>query len=296
MIDIEEELADHLTRRAAQASSHRDVDAVMAESAVVLLRVAPHRRAVSPWLVRLAVGAAAAVGVATVGVFALRSDSPRPVVAGPQDSAGPTCDVFIRPEATAQEIAGVGDALRQQTGVTQLRLTTQQQAYEEFLRRFADNQELTSSVTADILPARWTFVLASEIAARNQSMTATFGSDPAVKQVRCTPFPSSPEPTLVPATGLSGGSSATTYQMPAVTRQASATDCADGERTVAVPDVKGKLLRDALALMRDAGLFVFESGVPAGDPTGPGATVWAQEPDAGTLVPVGACIGFRTRN
>src|SRR4051794_21052383 len=98
MIDREEQVANHLARRAAQASPHHDVDAVMAESAVVRLTVAPHRRVMSLWRVGLAVGAAAAVAVAAVAFFA-RSNSSSSVVAGPQETFGPTCDVFIRPEA-----------------------------------------------------------------------------------------------------------------------------------------------------------------------------------------------------
>ena len=37
------------------------------------------------------------------------------------------------------------------------------------------------------------------------------------------------------------------------------------------------------------------TGVSAGDPDGAAARVFAQKPPGGIRVPVGACIGFRTR-
>jgi hypothetical protein len=62
--------------------------------------------------------------------------------------------------------------------------------------------------------------------------------------------------------------------------------------TVAVPDVVGKALPDAIAAVEAAGFKVVGDGTPPGDPTGDSAIVTAQEPSG--LVPAGACIGFRT--
>lgn len=67
----------------------------------------------------------------------------------------------------------------------------------------------------------------------------------------------------------------------------------DGDRTVNVPDVTGKDLRSAIATAEDAGMAVRGTGTPPDDPV-EGATITAQEPPAGTAVPPGACIGFRT--
>lgn len=69
----------------------------------------------------------------------------------------------------------------------------------------------------------------------------------------------------------------------------------DGLRTVTVPNAVGRPLRDAVALARAAGLRVVDDGVAPGDPTGPSATVQAEEPPGGVQVPAGACIGFRTK-
>jgi hypothetical protein len=75
----------------------------------------------------------------------------------------------------------------------------------------------------------------------------------------------------------------------------SADQCvASGEGVITVPDARGERLDNAIVLMQQAGLSVIGQGVPDGDPAGDDAAVLAQEPPAGSLVPVGACIGFRT--
>jgi hypothetical protein len=65
----------------------------------------------------------------------------------------------------------------------------------------------------------------------------------------------------------------------------------DGLNMVAVPDVVGKPLQDAMATVRAGALRVVADGGPADA----GAVVLAQEPPRGVRVPVGACVGFRTR-
>lgn len=67
----------------------------------------------------------------------------------------------------------------------------------------------------------------------------------------------------------------------------------DGDRTVEVPDVTGKDLRAAIATVEQAGMNVRGTGTAPDDPV-EGASVTAQEPPAGTPVPPGACIRFRT--
>lgn len=66
------------------------------------------------------------------------------------------------------------------------------------------------------------------------------------------------------------------------------------ERMVAVPDVVGLDLDEAIATVEAAGFQVVDHGVPPNDPIGPSAKVVAQEPGGGSEVPEGACIGFRT--
>ena len=67
-----------------------------------------------------------------------------------------------------------------------------------------------------------------------------------------------------------------------------------GSDEVAVPNVVGTKLADAIDIVTAAGLNVIDMGVPDGDPSGANARVIAQEPPAGIKVPRGACIGFRT--
>lgn len=72
--------------------------------------------------------------------------------------------------------------------------------------------------------------------------------------------------------------------------------CADrGDEQVTVPDLVGMSLWDAVASASRAGLNVVGTGTSTGDPTGDDAVVTAQAPEAGTQVPPGSCIGFRTR-
>jgi beta-lactam-binding protein with PASTA domain len=61
---------------------------------------------------------------------------------------------------------------------------------------------------------------------------------------------------------------------------------------VGVPDVVGRQLGEAQAVMRTAGL----AGVAyERDPQGPDSVVVAQKPWAGSAVPRGSTVGFRTR-
>jgi cell division protein FtsX len=104
----------------------------------------------------------------------------------PEAAASPTCRVFVDPDASTAVIAGIGDRLRQRPEVINLQLVSQQQAYEEFLRLFAGKDDLTRSVTADMLPPRWTFDLDPDTTANQQAITAELGNDLAVKQTKCT--------------------------------------------------------------------------------------------------------------
>ena len=156
----------------------------MTEQTVVVLRRSTRPPASPRWRVGIAV--VAAVGVATASIIALRSDSHVATTVVPEAAASTTCQVFISPDANTGVIAGVGERLRQRPEVINLQLVSQQQAYEEFLRLFAGKDDLTRSVTADILPSKWTFDLDPDTAANQQAITAELGNDPAVKQAKCT--------------------------------------------------------------------------------------------------------------
>jgi hypothetical protein len=69
----------------------------------------------------------------------------------------------------------------------------------------------------------------------------------------------------------------------------------EGRDFLTVPIFIGKPLAGAAAKARASGLQLVGTGVSGGDPDGATARVSAQEPPSGTRVPVGACIGFRTR-
>ena len=69
----------------------------------------------------------------------------------------------------------------------------------------------------------------------------------------------------------------------------------EGQDFVSVPYLIGKRLLDAAARARASGLQLVGTGVSGGDPAGASAKVVAQKPPGGTRVPVGSCIGFRTR-
>jgi beta-lactam-binding protein with PASTA domain len=76
---------------------------------------------------------------------------------------------------------------------------------------------------------------------------------------------------------------------------ASPSDCvAEGERTVRVPDVRGKHLLVAIRKVEKLGLNVVGYGIPPTDSTAATARVWAQKPSGGERVWPGACMGFRT--
>ena len=68
----------------------------------------------------------------------------------------------------------------------------------------------------------------------------------------------------------------------------------DGLDKITVPNVVGKPLGVAISAARAGGLLVVDSGVRPGDPSELSARVLAQKPAAGTQVPAGSCIGFRT--
>lgn len=67
-------------------------------------------------------------------------------------------------------------------------------------------------------------------------------------------------------------------------------------RSIRVPNVVGRRLGDAVALVRAQGLAVVGRGVPAGDETDDAVRVTAQEPPPDSNVVAGACIGFRTHH
>lgn len=69
---------------------------------------------------------------------------------------------------------------------------------------------------------------------------------------------------------------------------------ADGDQTITVPDVIGKPLHDAILEIERSDLKVVGTGTPREDPTSENAVVFTQAPAPGSLVPRGACVGFRT--
>lgn len=67
-----------------------------------------------------------------------------------------------------------------------------------------------------------------------------------------------------------------------------------GNPSIDLPNVVGMPLWEAVRAIESAGFSVLGTGTPPEDPIDPGATISAQEPPAGTRLPEGACVGFRT--
>lgn len=200
--------------------------------------------------------------------------------------------VYLEPTVSPARAAATVEELDQQPGVTVVRFLDHQQVYERFKILFQEQPEIVESVTPDILPpaieisldgsedvdtfAALTRQLADvrDVVSRD-AMAANFASEcEEVGRPLATVPPSIP-PTTVDHTG-SG---------PCV---------GDGDGSVDVPDVVGLTLAEAIRRLGTVGLRVVDNGIPPGDPDSGDSIVTAQEPAAGTSVPPGSCVGFRT--
>ncbi|MEO8696406.1 MAG: permease-like cell division protein FtsX [Acidimicrobiales bacterium] len=181
MIDVEDQLAQHLARKAAEATPRSDLDAVTTQPALIL-RLTPTTHVGAQRRVRLVAVAASAIMVATVAVVVVRANPKPNVTAARPDS---TCTVFMRADASEDQTAAIGEQLRQRTEVTHLYGVTKAQAYLEFLKLFGDREDLARSVTADVLPASWKFDLAPNTDTARAQISSLLAPDVSIAQARC---------------------------------------------------------------------------------------------------------------
>jgi cell division protein FtsX len=86
---------------------------------------------------------------------------------GPGTTCAPRVDVivFLNPAVSADAIGRAEESLRSIDGVASLVLVSQQEAYEEFQRLFADNPDLVATVQPEALPPSFRLVLDDPAAA-----------------------------------------------------------------------------------------------------------------------------------
>jgi hypothetical protein len=152
------------------------------------------RRRRTPLLV-----AAGVVAIATVGgvaLVAVDDDGAEPVTATPPPT---TCTVFVRPEATAERFDEISALVVADPDIDSVEVLTQQDAYVEFVRLFADKPELVESVTPEVLPPSVRGLLVDPTDARKVAFEARYDGMPGVRDTICYPgLPSDSPPTAPP--------------------------------------------------------------------------------------------------
>jgi hypothetical protein len=91
--------------------------------------------------------------------------------------------VFVRPEATPDQVAAIRDALDGSDEVESYTFLDAQAAYDEFLVLFSDKPELIESVAPDVLPASFRVVPVESSHEAVESLGAQFEDAPGVRQV-----------------------------------------------------------------------------------------------------------------
>lgn len=89
-------------------------------------------------------------------------------------------EIFMKPDATEQQIDAVGRDLDQDRQVRSAQFLTKQDAYEEFKRIFRDKPDLVSSVEPDALPA--SFRVAPKDVKQTESLSDKYSSRPGVDE------------------------------------------------------------------------------------------------------------------
>lgn len=91
--------------------------------------------------------------------------------------------VYVQPGASPADIARVGKELSAADGVRAVTPVSQQQAYKEYQRLYADESAMTEAVTPDLLPASFRVSPDDADPALIQRITRPLASDPDVYQV-----------------------------------------------------------------------------------------------------------------
>jgi len=91
--------------------------------------------------------------------------------------------IFLRTDATQQQIDSIADGLEQSPEVERVVFVNQQEAYAEFTTLFADSPELIDSITADDLPPSFRVEPVNKDVDAVESLGSTFEKRSGVDQV-----------------------------------------------------------------------------------------------------------------
>ena len=91
--------------------------------------------------------------------------------------------VFLNPGATPEQIAAVGQDLKDSPEVEKITYVDQQASYEEFKSLFADSPEMVSTVTPEILPPSYRVVPVDKDAKAVETLGEQYFGKPGVRNV-----------------------------------------------------------------------------------------------------------------
>jgi hypothetical protein len=155
---------------------------VIGETTVVLLRVSATRGRSRAWRVALAVAAVVAVSIPTVLWRTGNLVGRAPFAHAHREVS---CRVFVRPEASQETIARIGETLAARLDVRDLQLITHQMAFEEFKELFAGSPDIVESASPFVLPAQWRFELVLADAESAEILSEQLERDPSVAGRTC---------------------------------------------------------------------------------------------------------------
>jgi len=90
--------------------------------------------------------------------------------------------VFMKADATQEQIDSVGNDLDNNPEVQSKTYFDQQQSYDEFKTMFADQKELVDTVTADILPSSFRVVPVDKSSETVQTLGDQYSDKPGVRR------------------------------------------------------------------------------------------------------------------
>ena len=91
--------------------------------------------------------------------------------------------IFLDPEIPGGQLDAIGNALQTHPDVRSARYVTQDEAYDEFVRLFADTPELAENITAEVLPSSYRVVPRIADGQLIDSIAETFKIQPGVFDV-----------------------------------------------------------------------------------------------------------------
>lgn len=91
--------------------------------------------------------------------------------------------VFVKPEATPEQLKAIGDSLANDPQVANVTFVDKNAAYEEFKELFRDSPEMIESVTPDILPPSYRVEPKDKSADLVRALSDLYKTKPGVKQV-----------------------------------------------------------------------------------------------------------------